>query len=88
MSGNTLDDLFVMIAFPDTPEERDDAERQIKAMLDDAKDRVGKRYATLHQMLRDELQAQAWDRGMGDQLKLLKAGPGYEMGNPYRKPRP
>jgi hypothetical protein len=88
MSGNTLDDLFVMIAFPETPEERDDAERQIKAMLDDAKDRVGKRYAKLHQMLRDELQAQAWDRGMGDQLKLLKAGPGYEMGNPYRKPRP
>ena len=88
MSENTLDDLFVRIAYPDSPEDRHDAEREISAMLADAKDRVGKRYAKLHQMLRDELQAQAWDRGMGDQLKLLKAGPGYEMGNPYRKPRP
>lgn len=28
----------------------------------------------------------AWDRGMGDMAKLMKAGPGYEMGNPYRRP--
>jgi predicted nuclease with RNAse H fold len=29
--------------------------------------------------------ARAWDRGMADQLRLIKAGPGYEIGNPYRK---
>lgn len=28
--------------------------------------------------------AEAWDRGMGDMVKLTAAGPGYEMGNPYR----
>jgi hypothetical protein len=36
-------------------------------------------------MLRDELQAQALDRGMADMLRLQEAGPGYEMGNPYRQ---
>jgi hypothetical protein len=31
-----------------------------------------------------EAKAKAWDRGMADMVKLTKAGPGYEMGNPYR----
>lgn len=32
-----------------------------------------------------EARAEAWDQGMADMLKLQKAGPGYEIGNPYRK---
>jgi len=28
---------------------------------------------------------EAWDRGMSDMAALMKAGPGYEIGNPYRK---
>ena len=32
-------------------------------MARETANRVGKRYARLHQMLRDELQAQAWDEG-------------------------
>lgn len=32
-----------------------------------------------------DAKAEAWDRGMADMLRLQEAGPGYEMGNPYRK---
>lgn len=43
-------------------------------------DRVGRRYAQLHQMLREELQAQAWEEGW-------QAGAGWPQQdvNPYRR---
>jgi hypothetical protein len=46
----------------------------------EASERVGKRYAELHQLIRDELRAQAWDEGYA----TGNAHNGRRDANPYR----
>ena len=51
-------------------------------------DRVGKRYAALHQKLRDELRAQAWEEGFQDGHRQDAEGDdGPRFTNPYRSAR-
>jgi hypothetical protein len=66
-------------------------------LVADATNRVGKRYSHLHQLLRDELQADAWDEGQKSGMRHAdrviaahKIGrpelPGQPSPNPYRRP--
>jgi uncharacterized protein (DUF2336 family) len=50
---STLQDLLEVVAFPETPEDRDSAEQAIRAMLDNAK-AEGRREAALDLMRVDE----------------------------------
>jgi len=78
------------------------AAHEIASLLDPAireiRNRVGGRYAELHQLIRDELRAQAWDEGtqaeadaMGLSDEEAEAGEHSMVAvcpskNPYRRP--
>jgi hypothetical protein len=86
MDTESLDELLGMVAFPETPEERDDAENAIRVLFRNAKDEVGRKYARQYQLQRDELQALAWDEAAAWVAEGHELAPGrIQLANPYRK---